>query len=197
MDDINSVPANRSSGKPIVLVTGIVIGIAFGVCGYWWYQQTHPTTTITTTSTSSTTTPTTTVPLTKNAFPLPELNIQLTLNSDLPDPLYSYDKVNGILNFSTKSLVAAGQSSAIDGRNYCAAAEAPIGSITVLSQSAAEKDVGAADNQVGDFLAHAGGYYFYYHHAQAECGDSETANTLQSVQSNALVAAFKTAETLK
>ena len=127
---------------------------------------------------------------TSNIFPMPELNIQITLNSDLPDPVYSYDAARGRLSFSSKSLVAASQNS-----DYCPATDAPIGLINVLSQPST--NVGAADPQDGEFLVQAGGHYFYYHHSQEACGNSDTANKLQSKQSDALLLLFKTAATLK
>ena len=114
-----------------------------------------------------------------------ELNFKVPLSSAISDLKYVVSKNSKgqtYLNFTTQSLLSAGgQGCAISSQST----NSPLGTVLVLSNPSTNP--GTADNQDGALLASVSGHYLYYHHAQSTCATSDTASSLQNLQSDALI----------
>jgi hypothetical protein len=176
--------SNERGAVPIlVIVLALVLVAAVGLAVYNVSNSSKNAQTVnsTNTSPSSASSPGTgassaPTPTPSNVFIVKELGIQFTITTDIKDLVYSMTDLGGTkaADFSTTSLINAGQSCATDQPR------ALLGRVYLSSET----------NVNAEKVKQLGNQYLYYAHPQAACSNSSSVSALTTSFKNAL----KTAE---
>lgn len=206
---MNKINKNESgfSAVELILVTAIVVLI--GVVGWIVYKNYHKTTAATSTTKSATSTSPsiTTTPTTNSATPdlikIPQLGIEISVPASLEDLTYATGAENSFGSgttgtgawLSTKALAAADANcTASTGANANGGyTGGPLGVIAKINGTYPTNPTDSS----GDLVLQESGYYIAYQPSQSACSTSQSVETIQTNDVEALKISNATVQLIK
>lgn len=212
------IPARKSRSYTWVLWLIIILLIA-GIAGVYLWQHKKVTDLQSKTSSSSSKTVVTTTKTNQQYLYLYDYGIKVPLTNSIKDLYYvslRSSAVNGDqLSFSSETLTndnvaCAAEPGSSNDYLYQSGSDVsanpaqttiegnPLGTVIITSKALPSSQVGTADDQYGELVAHVNGSYLYYSSPQAACssGNSVYTNSTQTDQKAELESALKNTQAI-